>query len=248
MMSRLNLVYVWILLALVLRLGVSGVMAQTLGNPTFNSINTFAGNVNSTIVDNSGSITNVLVPNANDTTPGRAFDHVNQVFGIGAGATYANNNSRPGEIIREAINGSPVQLTIQNTGSGAASAGLQLATTNTSGASANLRVNNNSGTNPALTLALGSGVSGGASFDASGGGSTAPFALKGGSAAGVTANPFIDLVNAYTVATLPSCTSSLAGALAYVTDASSPTYNSSLTGGSSVKALALCNGSVWTAH
>jgi hypothetical protein len=38
MMNRLNLVYVWILLALVVLFGISGVMAQTLGNPTFNSI------------------------------------------------------------------------------------------------------------------------------------------------------------------------------------------------------------------
>jgi hypothetical protein len=55
-------------------------------------------------------------------------------------------------------------------------------------------------------------------------------------------------LKAYTVATLPSCASVSAGMIAYVTDASSPTYNATLTGGSSTKTLAMCNGTNWTAH
>lgn len=53
---------------------------------------------------------------------------------------------------------------------------------------------------------------------------------------------------AYTVATLPTCNSGEAGTIAYVTDATSPTYNGTLTGGSTSKVLALCNGTAWTAH
>ncbi len=56
-------------------------------------------------------------------------------------------------------------------------------------------------------------------------------------------------VPTYTVATLPACGSTVAaGAIAYVTDASSPSYNAALAGGSSTKTLAMCNGSAWTAH
>jgi hypothetical protein len=51
-----------------------------------------------------------------------------------------------------------------------------------------------------------------------------------------------------TVATLPICNTALKGDLRYVTDASSPTYGGSLVGGGSTSALALCNGSSWTAH
>ena len=51
-----------------------------------------------------------------------------------------------------------------------------------------------------------------------------------------------------TVAGLPSCSTTLKGATALVTDASSPTYGGTLTGGSSTYALALCNGTAWTAH
>jgi hypothetical protein len=53
---------------------------------------------------------------------------------------------------------------------------------------------------------------------------------------------------ASTVATLPTCNSSSAGLTYYVTDANAPTYNSTLTGSSTTKTLALCNGSAWVAH
>ena len=51
-----------------------------------------------------------------------------------------------------------------------------------------------------------------------------------------------------TVASLPSCTSSLSGVMRAVTDATSPTYNGSLTGGGAVVVPVFCNGSSWTAH
>lgn len=52
----------------------------------------------------------------------------------------------------------------------------------------------------------------------------------------------------YTVATLPACTSTLKGGLAYVTDARSPAYNSALKGGGSISVPAFCDGANWTAH
>jgi len=55
-------------------------------------------------------------------------------------------------------------------------------------------------------------------------------------------------LTAYTVSTLPTCNSSTNGALYYITDATAPTYNGTLTGGGSVRTLALCNNTAWTAH
>jgi hypothetical protein len=146
--------------------------------------NTFSGNANSTVVDNSGSITNVLVPNANDTTPGWAFDHVDQVFGIGMGATYVNNGSRPGLAIRGQNNNSDVRESLTNTGVGTAEAALEWSTTDTANAFAFGSLYNNNGA-PYFQLNLGSGVSGGIKVDASGGGAGAPLTLTGGSTGGV---------------------------------------------------------------
>lgn len=50
------------------------------------------------------------------------------------------------------------------------------------------------------------------------------------------------------VADLQPCTSSVTGATMGVTDASSPTWNGTLTGGGSTFVLAVCNGSAWTVH
>lgn len=50
------------------------------------------------------------------------------------------------------------------------------------------------------------------------------------------------------LATAVPCSSTTAGALAYVTAASSPTWGTTLTGGSSSHTLAMCNGSNWTAQ
>jgi hypothetical protein len=52
----------------------------------------------------------------------------------------------------------------------------------------------------------------------------------------------------YNVGTLPTCSSGTQGAIAYVHDATSPTYNAALTGGGGIAVLAFCNGSTWTAH
>jgi len=53
----------------------------------------------------------------------------------------------------------------------------------------------------------------------------------------------------YTVATLPvTCNTAHKDWEYAVSDATSPTWNATLTGGGAVNALALCNGSAWTAH
>jgi hypothetical protein len=53
----------------------------------------------------------------------------------------------------------------------------------------------------------------------------------------------------YTLAsTIPTCTSTLEGALVYVTDATAPTWNSPLSSGGSYRLLALCSGGSWYAH
>jgi hypothetical protein len=61
-----------------------------------------------------------------------------------------------------------------------------------------------------------------------------------------TTSPF--QLPSYIVSTLPACSSVYEGALAYVTDASSPTYNGSLTGSSTGIVPVFCNGTAWTSH
>jgi hypothetical protein len=52
----------------------------------------------------------------------------------------------------------------------------------------------------------------------------------------------------YTVATLPTCNAAAKGAQAMVSDATSPTYNASLTGGGAVAITVMCDGSAWKSH
>ena len=51
-----------------------------------------------------------------------------------------------------------------------------------------------------------------------------------------------------TVAALPTCNTAAKGYTYEVTDASSPTYGGTLTGSSTTFALAICDGTNWTAH
>jgi len=53
------------------------------------------------------------------------------------------------------------------------------------------------------------------------------------------------VLKSYTVATLPT---GIVGMIAYVSDASSPTYGATLSGGGSVKTLAFFDGTNWTSH
>lgn len=85
--------------------------------------------------------------------------------------------------------------------------------------------------------------------------SSAPIMFGTNSAAQLELNPggsvqvFAPVqLNSYIVTGLPTCNSGTKGDLAYVTDATSPTYNSTLSGSGSVIVLAFCNGTNWTAH
>lgn len=62
------------------------------------------------------------------------------------------------------------------------------------------------------------------------------------------ATTVVYLGNPGTVAALPTCNEKRKGALFEVMDASSPTWNGTLSGGGASVVLALCDGSVWRAH
>jgi hypothetical protein len=55
-------------------------------------------------------------------------------------------------------------------------------------------------------------------------------------------------VTIYTVATLPTCNSSFEGQMEGVSDAVSPSYLATVTGGGSVHTPVYCNGTSWVAH
>lgn len=55
-------------------------------------------------------------------------------------------------------------------------------------------------------------------------------------------------LKSFTVATLPAAAAGNAGCLAYVTDATAPTYRGALTGGGAVKTLVFSDGAAWTSH
>jgi len=55
------------------------------------------------------------------------------------------------------------------------------------------------------------------------------------------------MLKVYTVATLPSAAANT-GAICYVSDASAPTYNATVTGGGAVKVIVFSDGTNWTCH
>lgn len=63
----------------------------------------------------------------------------------------------------------------------------------------------------------------------------------------ITSSGPVALSPGYTVATLPSASAALKGAKAYVTDATSPTFLGTLTGGGTVVCPVFCNGTAWVA-
>lgn len=60
----------------------------------------------------------------------------------------------------------------------------------------------------------------------------------------LTASGVLNL-KAYTVATLPAAATAGAGAIAYVTDATTPTYRGALVGSGAVKCMVFCDGATW---
>jgi hypothetical protein len=210
--------------------------------------NTFAGNVLDTIADNSGEINNVFAPNSGDTVPGWAFDHIHAFFGIG-NATYMNSGSTPGLGIRGSNAGGDYRITLFNTAGGDSSSEFSTSVI-AADAYALWGMHNNSGTNPNFLFQDGAGVTGGATFDASLGGANAPLTLIGGSNIGVVAGPILQLSGTYSVAgtPLPTCSGALTGTLAYVIDATSPTYGGAYVGGGASKTIVLCINPTWTTH
>lgn len=78
-----------------------------------------------------------------------------------------------------------------------------------------------------------------------------PIAVASGSGAqtnttGLTIHNGTAVLTAYTVATLPAAPST--GAMAYVTDATAPTYLGALTGGGAVVTPVFYNGAAWVSH
>ncbi len=53
------------------------------------------------------------------------------------------------------------------------------------------------------------------------------------------------LLTQYTVAGAPTCDSTTKGGLIWITDATTPTYNGTLTGGGAVGVSAGCDGTAW---
>ena len=72
------------------------------------------------------------------------------------------------------------------------------------------------------------------------------FAAKVDTVAGAFGGAVV--LKVYTVSTLPTCGSTLANAMAAVSDATAPTYRAALTGGGSVHVPVFCDGSSWTSH
>lgn len=56
------------------------------------------------------------------------------------------------------------------------------------------------------------------------------------------------LLPSSTIAALPTCTAALKGTMRVVTNATTPTYNGTLTAGGAVVVPVMCNGSAWTSH
>jgi len=83
---------------------------------------------------------------------------------------------------------------------------------------------------------------------AAGAGRIAVYGTASGGALSASFTGGAVLLPVYTVSTLPTCGAGLNGAAAYVTDATTPAYNATLTGGGAVRVLAICNGTNWTAH
>lgn len=71
----------------------------------------------------------------------------------------------------------------------------------------------------------------------------AAFSGKVDAADGLFTTPV--LLAIYTVATLPAAIPALRGNIAAVTDALTPTYRGTLTGGSTAVCMVICTGSVW---
>jgi hypothetical protein len=93
-----------------------------------------------------------------------------------------------------------------------------------------------------------SGNAGGdASIVSSGGTGLSDGAVSIGATGGLILNGALKMTPVL-VGALPTCNTASKGFINEVSDANSPTYNSTLSGGGSSYAFAICNGTNWTAH
>lgn len=232
---------------------------QFLGSGNGACGNSFDGNVNNTILDNSlaldgtltsrnSTLSNSFCPNSGDTAPGYYLNNPLSFFGVGPLASYANNANLPGISYRATNAGAGSQISDINQSSANNSyARMELAT-----AIANsyaLWVLNNGVASPSMTLSTGPGVTNGITISSSAL-STAPVAVTAGASSTVKLSPSAQLGTAYSAAgtPLPTCVAGLKGAIAYVSDATGPTYNGTYTSGGAVTVPVFCTGSTWLTH
>lgn len=158
---------------------------------TYNTVaaNNYSGNAANTDSDASASITNIVGMNGGDSAPGFAWDNINSVFGVGPGATYTNNNSRPGFVVRDDNSGGIVQSQLTNADTANSSQACYETSTTVTSATFYSCLNNQTA-NPIVKMTAGAGVTAGISVDASAV-TTAPLTLIGGSTKGVLVQPFI---------------------------------------------------------
>ena len=146
-----------------------------------------------------------------------------------------------GPSILDAGTGGAKQVTLLNNGTASGTAAEFVASTGT--ANAYLIFGNEDGSTPTGIIATGPGDTGGLDINTGAG----DINLAPASGRLIHAEAPVRLPG-YTVSTLPSCGVNQNGAMAFVTDASSPTYNGALTGGSGTTVPVFCNGIAWTAH
>lgn len=231
--------------------GTSGTAVPLLsGANTWSGKQNFSGNVSPFTLNSSSQYTGFTLSNGTNTVASIAgYSSTNDVGVLSlenGGTTNAQLSAGVG-YATNFINGG---LTLGNGSSSSTPATGLLYGTNGSGTNitgADLNVQGGQGT--------GSATSGGVEIKAAAAGTS-------GSTANALSNYFrVDSAGAsvqngalifkttpYTVATLPTCNAGTTWYVYPVSDASAPTWNGTLTGGGSTKALALCNGTNWTAH
>jgi len=147
--------------------------------------------------------------------------------------------------------------TIQS-GSEGASLGTFIATGSTGGAvsikpqasftSYNFNLPTSAGTSGQLLTSAGGGASAMTWTSTGTSGAVLPFLDGANTWSAIQTFDAAIKLKSYTVATLPTCNAGAEGNVAYVTDATTPTYNAALVGGGAVKVPVFCDGSAWTSH
>lgn len=213
-------------------------IGASAANTIINGVDLSGNTTNYGVKVLSGALYTVLSNNNYTGATSGAIDDVSGdaaiLGGIGAdGVAYGPNISDGGT-------SGDKQLTLRNGGVAGGTIAQFAAVTGT--ANANASFGNVDGSTPTAEINTGIGDTGGLTISTGAG----PITLTPAGASVIATKPLA--LQGYTVATLPSCGSGIKGAMAYVTDASSPTYNGALTGSSSTIVPVFCNGSSWSSH